>query len=324
MRLIKITDYDEHTMRLAKPIYDSQRRILLAANSAIHPKFLSRLIDLGISHLIVDDAVSKGISLEEMLDIPSWVDIIYSLKIIYQDISGKRPFPLKLVQTMTNQLLHEVKRKQFIIQVPASTIPIDLREYAHAVNVTLLSLQIGKQIGYNEFQLRDLAVGCLFHDVGKTISNDDKHPEHGFNLLRRIQEINLMSAHIAFQHHETLDGKGYPRRIEGKTIIEYAQVCGVANLFDNKVSHQDMPPHEAMEFIMALNGIAYSEHIVHAFIHSVPPYPPGTKVRLHNGELGIVTRIRSHLHRPDVRLLSSEQEISLADHPSLMIAGMEI
>ncbi|MHA0855322.1 HD-GYP domain-containing protein [Paenibacillus sp. CMAA1364] len=323
MRLIKLLDYNEESMQLGKSIYDAQGRVLLAANNKIHPKFVDRLITMGISHIVVEDAESRGITLEEMLDLPTWLDIIQIVKIGYESIGHKKPLPLKNILQGVNKLIDEVKIRPVLIPIPITTISVELQLYAHAVNVTLLALQMAKHLGYNDLQLRDLAVGCLLHDIGKCVTNDQsKHSELGFNIIRNIREISLLSAHVAFQHHEKFDGTGYPRGISGKDIHEYAQICSVADTYDNLLSKVKMLPHEAVEVIMALNGTSFTSSIVDAFVKAIAPYPPGSKVMLNNGERAIVTKIESQMQRPIVRYLSSEQEISLAEHHTLMIISV--
>lgn len=323
MRLIKLSDYDHTKMQLARHVYDGKHRILLAAGNTIHPKYLEKLRELGIAFLIVEDAESRGITLEEMLDMPTWMGAIQGLQDAFAQVAAHKPLPLVSIQKIAGQLLLEVKRRKAVLLIPSTTIANELRLYAHAVNVTLLALQIGKLLRYNDLQLRNLALGSLLHDIGKAVAADEKnHPEAGFHILRAVRELSVTSAHIAFQHHETLDGKGYPRGLGGSEILEFAQVCGAANYYENLVSIQSVPPHEALEMLMTLYGTKYLEPVVKAFVNGVPSYPPGTIVRLNSGESAIVVRIDSHMQRPVVRVLSTEREIDLAENPTVMITGI--
>jgi len=283
MRLIPLTEYSEETMQLAKPIYDSHRRVLLAARNKIHSRLQERLKQMGIGYIIVEDAVSEGVSLDEMLDMPTWLDIIQLVKLSYEAAAAKKLLPLRELLQGVDKLLKEVTGRAVVVSVPATAVVEDLRLYAHAVNVALVALQSAKKLGYNDLQMRDIALGCLLHDIGKVLTTDEKlHPEAGFQYLRTIREVNLLSAHIAFQHHEKVDGTGYPRAISGTDVHDYAQLCGLADRYDNLLTIQQVFPHEAVEAVMALNGTAYKESIVQAFIHGVAPYPPGTKVMLNN------------------------------------------
>lgn len=322
MRLIPIQDYDESSMQLAKPIYDAKRRILLAAGTTIHPKYQERLMDMKISHLIVEDSVSSGITLEELLDMPTWLDVADAVKQAFEAAKTGKTLPLKILLQKVGVLITELRQHPILLPIPTTVIAEELKEYAHAVNVALMALQMGKRLNYNELQLRDLAIGCLLHDIGKAVTDEPaKHPEEGFRLLREVREISLLAAHIAFQHHETIDGQGFPRALQGDNVHDYAQICALANMYDHLISDEHESPHEAMEMMMGQNGRTYSEHTVHAFIRSIPPYPPGTKVRLSNGEEAIVTRIHTHMQRPDIRHLDSHTELSLSDNPTLMVVA---
>lgn len=322
MRLISINEYDVTSMQLAKPVYDAKRRVLLAAGNTIHPKYLERLKEIKISHLIVEDRVSEGISLEELLDMPTWLDITDTVKMSFEAVKMQKPIPLRSLLQCVGKLIAEMRTRPILLPIPTTVIADELKRYAHAVNVALMALQIGNKLGHNELQLRDLALGCLLHDIGKAVTDDrSKHPEEGFKILRNIREISLLSAHVAYQHHETIDGNGYPRSIKGNALHEYAQICALANMYDHLISDENVPPYEAIEVIMGQNGRTYTEQVVHAFISSIPPYPPGTKIRLNDGNEAIVVRIRNHMQRPDIRYIANHNELSLAENPTMMIVA---
>ncbi|WP_028986708.1 HD-GYP domain-containing protein [Thermicanus aegyptius] len=323
MRLIPINQYDERSMVLAQPIFDSKRRLLLGANHSIHPKYLERMVQMGISTLVVEDAISKGITLEEMLDMPAWMDVMESVHLAYEAAASMKPLPIPMILKSVAELLAEVQRRPVLLPMPTSTLAEELRPYAHGVNVALLSLQIAKALGYNQLKMKDLAVGCLLHDIGKVVTSEEKeHPEAGFSILRKERELSLLSGHIAYQHHERLDGTGYPRGLSQKQIHEYALICGLSDYYENLISNLNIPPHEALEMIMAQNEVAFPMAIVNAFVQNIPSYPPGTKVRLYTGEEAIVIKISSHMQRPVIRILSTQKEISLAENPSIVIANV--
>lgn len=308
-------------MILGRPIYDAKKRILLAQGQRIHHKLLERLDQIGISYLFIEDYESKGITLEEMMDIPTWLDVITIVQNFFDSMQSKKPLPFKEVLFASGKLIREILSRPVVAPIPTSAIASELKLYAHSVNVAILSLQIGKKMGYSELQLRDLAVGALLHDIGKVVTeNNHQHPEAGFEILRKIREMNLLSAHIAYQHHETLDGQGFPRKIKGEAFHPYAQICSLANEYEHMISDdKSLEPYEALEFLMTLSDKAFSIQFLQAFIKAIPLYLPGTKIRLSNGEQAIVTRIQENFQRPYVRYSSNSQEISLVDHPNIVI-----
>lgn len=320
MRLISLDEYHPQTMELARPVFDKFRRILLAQGRSIHPTILKKLEDLDIRYIFVEDAVSKGITMEEMVDMPTWIECIQAVQKTYDALKQKAPFPLKDVQLTVKKLVDEVYKRSAVVLVPTTFLAEELRHYAHAVNVSLLSIQLGKKKGLNQLQVKDLALGSLLHDIGKVQTEDENHPEVGFEILRKNREISLLSAHIAYQHHETLDGSGKPRGVNSSQIHEYAQICALANTYENMTSKEGYAPHEVLEFIMSKSGYWFKEELVQLFIREVPIYPPGTKVKLNTGEEAIITRVYKNPQRPDIRLLNSDTELSLVDHPTLLVS----
>lgn len=323
MRLISIDEYNHKTMQLAKPIYDKHKRVLLAAGRSIHPTYLDRLKDIDIGYLFIEDAISFGISMEEMLDVPTWMDAIEAVQSAYIAVVKKEELPLRHLQKQIMKLVEEVGRRKAIFLIPTSSLPEELRGYAHPVNVTLLSLQLAKKLKISQMQLRDLALGTLLHDIGKAITyKDADHPLVGFEYLRKLREVSLLSAHVAYQHHEAVDGSGNPRGIQDGEIHQFAQICGIANVYENMLSKAGLPPHEAMEYMMTQSGKAFSTELVKLFVQEVPHYIPGTRVILNNGRKGIVTKIVGNLQRPYIRYLDTGEEISLGENHTLLITAV--
>jgi HD-GYP domain-containing protein (c-di-GMP phosphodiesterase class II) len=307
-------------MQLSKPIYDVKKRILLNAESKIHPKYMDKLKEIGIKFVFIEDAKSAGISLDEMIDMPTWIDMVGVVEKAFVSSVNNQPLPLMDLQRATKKLIEEVKQRRTIILIPTSTIDSLLQPFAHAVNVTLIALQIGKQLGYTYSQLNDLGIGCFLHDIGKTKSSvKEDHPEKGFAIIKANREISLLSAHVAYQHHEKLNGEGFPRKLKGDDILEYAQICRIANDYENMISTEEISPNEAIEKIMALTDVNYVHKIVLAFTNTIIGYPPGTNVVLSNGEKGIVSRIESHLQRPIVKIYDTNSEIDLSEQATLFI-----
>lgn len=323
MRVIDISEYDYNTMQLAKPIYDSKKRILLASGRHIHPKYMEKLTILNITHLFVEDNISRGITLEEMIDMPTWMDAIHLVQHTYEQVEKNQKLNVTTLQQLAGKLIVEVQNRPLLVLVPVTAIPSHLYLYAHVVNVSLLAVQIGRKLGLNQIQLRDLVIGCLLHDIGKMKATDEKnHPLEGFEIIRKHRELNVVSAHVAYQHHELLNGNGYPRGIAGRAFHLFAQICAIANTYENMVTREKIPPHEVMERLMTMSGSSFETKVVQVFVQGIPSYPPGTKIELNTDETAIVVRLEAHMQRPVVRTLHNEQIIKLEEHPTILINGL--
>ncbi|WP_050614009.1 HD-GYP domain-containing protein [Bacillus testis] len=325
MRLIRLQEYETATMELARPIYDKYHRVLLAEGRTIHPAFVQKLQKLNFQYVFVEDSISQGITMEEMIDMPTWIDCITQVQDAFEKVGREGELPLRQLLQTANQLVDEVYSRGAIVLIPVTFLAEELHVYAHSVNVALLSIQLGKKKNYNRVKAGDLALGALVHDLGKVLSKTpDEHPEAGFHYLRGIKEISLMTAHMAFQHHEHEDGSGYPRGVKGPFIHEFAQICGIANLYDHLISENYYPPHIALEFIMTKAGSWFSTELVKLFVQEVPFYPPGTKVKLNTKEEAIVTKIHKNMQRPYVRLIHNNMELALVNNPSIIISKVMV
>ncbi|WP_442598068.1 HD-GYP domain-containing protein [Neobacillus sp. D3-1R] len=321
MRLITIDDYNSKTMQLARPVFDKHKRVLLAAGRSIHPTYLEKLKQMDIHYLFIEDAVSFGITMDEVLDMPTWIDAIGVIQQASQSIEKKQEFPIREIQKLAGRIVEETIKRKAIVLIPTSYLEEELRLYAHSVNVALLTIQLAKMRTLTPVQLRDLAVGALLHDIGKAITKDyEQHPSAGFDFLRKHREVSLLSAHVCYQHHERFDGKGFPRGLKEEQVHEFAQICAIANGYENALSKDKMAPHQAIEWMMTKNGSEFSLELVQLFVQGVPMYTPGSRVVLNNGRAAIVTKVVANLQRPIVRYLDNQEEVSLSDNHTLLIA----
>ncbi|MDF2605991.1 MAG: c-di-GMP phosphodiesterase [Bacillales bacterium] len=321
MKLITTDEYNHITMQVARPILDRHQRILLGAGKKIHPKYMLKLNELDIKYIFVEDAESWDVTLEEVADMPTWIDAVNEVKEVFESADIKGSIDIRKLSSTISKIEDEVKKRKILIPIPTTALPSAIRRYAHTVNVTMLSLMIAKKKKFNGMQTHELAMGCVLHDIGKNFTNiHEDHTKVGFDFLRKIREVSVVSAHIAYQHHERYDGQGFPRGLKDKEVHEYAQICGIANLYDNLISVEGTAPHDALEVIMTSSGTIFTQEIVQIFVETIPTYYPGTRVELNNKREGIITKINSNLHRPIIRYLDTNEELSLVNETTLLVS----
>jgi len=211
--------------------------------------------------------------------------------------------------------------------------------FLHAMNVCMMSSLLGLNMGLNMLQLKDLAIGALLHDIGKLGAPEVQegrmhHAWRGFDLLKNKREYSLLIAHVAFQHHEAIDGSGAPRGMKGEEIHNYAKIVAVANMYDNLIynSADQVPlmPHEACERLNAMSGTTLDHEVLVHFMRIISIYPNGISVKLSNRQTGVVVgQHRGLPGRPIVRVIDKEgdeavgyNEIDLAQHPTIFIESV--
>ena len=219
--------------------------------------------------------------------------------------------------------------------------------YCHVVNVCILALLLGVDLGYTKSKLMDLGIAALLHDVGMIeciplISQPRKLDAKEFNLVKRhtdsyskvldkIKGLNEIPAIVAGQHHERLDGSGYPRGLKGDDIHEYAKIVGLADTYEAMMHSRDyrreFPALETMREIIAHKG-AYEYKYVKKLMNKVGIFSIGQLVVLNTKEVALVVKLNPHnILRPIVEIvydttgekINERKKIDLASEPNIWI-----
>lgn len=334
---------------LGKTIYSSNGRTLLGKGVKLTPLFIGKLRGMGISIVYIDDPRFNDVVAEDVISEEHRRETINLIEQSTQavrlgkDLDG---FPLK---NMIRKLVEEIMFKKDILVNVMDIRSKDNHIFAHSVNVCVLSTVLGRVMLLDKEKLETLAIGALLHDIGMVhlpssllnINGEDlttsdleqmkAHTTLGFEELRKRKEFSLVVAHIAFQHHEHINGTGYPRQLKEGEIHPLAQIVAIADLYDKLTSdhgeQKRVMPHEACEILMGLVGKVFPLEPVRMFLKNIAAYPTGMTVRLSTGEIGVVVDQNPSIPaRPIVRVYdevdfdgSHGKEYNMVDHRTLFI-----
>lgn len=335
MRLLRIESL-EIGDKLSRPIYNDNGRVLIHQGVPLTAKMIDRLKQLEISYIYVEDPdtddiqhqypISETVRKNAMTSIKESLGQIQESGILSKSfIFGKTE---KKMMEVVRSILTELQNNKHVISLLSDVYTYDDYIYTHSLNVTIYSIALATELNYNAKQLEQIGFGAILHDVGKMLVPKEillkkdkltdeefdlikKHSEAGFEVLRKAANIPLVAAHCAYQHHERLNGSGYPRGIKGDAIHPYAKIIGIADVFDavtsDRVYRGAMLPHEALEILYAGSGTLFDKDMVEAFRKSVAVYPNGLGVILSDGSKGVIARQNPHLcDRPVVRVLEKD------------------
>jgi putative nucleotidyltransferase with HDIG domain len=187
-----------------------------------------------------------------------------------------------------------------------------------------------------------LGMGALLHDVGKTrlprnlickptAYTDqerrlmERHPTLGATILRRSENIPELAQRIAAEHHERIDGSGYPCGIRGAELLLPSQLVAITDLYDNMLTGRNRPALQPIEVLRQLylrsNAGALDRRLVEKVIHCLGVYPIGSLVELNTGERGIVIASnRVDSLKPTLRLVSSRGGVTEPTGPVVNLA----
>jgi putative nucleotidyltransferase with HDIG domain len=187
------------------------------------------------------------------------------------------------------------------------------RSAEHPVNVMVISLLLGKAIGLPSADMATLGVAALVHDLGKSqlpermryadpsFSDSElrcyrEHVDHSVVLAQRMELSPEVVAAVA-EHHEMVDGSGFPGQLKGDRLSPAGRILALVNHYDNLCNParlvNALTPHEALSLIFAQMKPRFDSATLGAFIRMMGVYPPGSVVQLANDAFAIVVSVNS-------------------------------
>lgn len=258
-----------------------------------------------------------------------------------------------------NKVVREVNKitKCLMKQKSLNTNLFELNQYSeytyiHCVDTCIMAIYIGMYMNMKEESILRLGQAALLHDIGKikipkeVLNKAGKldsmefmqiknHPLYGYSILKSagVEDPIILSG--VLEHHERIDGKGYPVGKKGNQISQSAKIISICDVFTalsaNRTYRNRYNPNEAYEYIMANIGTIFDEKIVKVFKQIFLLYPVGAKVLLSNGLIGeILTQNMGFPDRPNVRIridkdgaeLEKPYEIDLLSQTNLVISSV--
>ncbi|HBG48714.1 MAG TPA: hypothetical protein DDW90_04285 [Cyanobacteria bacterium UBA9971] len=198
-----------------------------------------------------------------------WID---NTKSILSNIEeGKLP-SAKVCDNLSNSIIEEVHNKIDMIQCVNQLRINDEYTYSHCVNTAVLCSVFAKEFSFKETPLKEITLGAMLHDLGKMripkvilykpdkLSKDEmdivkRHPELGYKMIKQMDVPELV-AEMAYNHHEKVNGSGYPRKLTEDQLSVFDQILSIIDVYDALIS--DRPYKKAIPFHQAIN-ILYLE-----------------------------------------------------------------
>ena len=305
-------------MITAQNIYNDRGVNYLMSGVPMTEAYLERLDELGIGSLTVFSTETKNdlvVNVElprDVLDKKTRTEALKNLRGIFDDIERKKTINISLLQKPAHNILEDIIAHQRDLVQLSDVRQHDTYTFAHSVNVAVLSGLLGIILGYSTANLITLILGGLLHDIGKVVvpreilNKPGRLTKDEFDIIRMHptagrKQIDLMKdeprAHllglIAEQHHEHMDGRGYPFGLREDKIAQLAKVVAIADVYDALTSQRSYkdpyPPHIAYNIMKNLSVGQFDRKMLELFFKNVAIYPVTTVIETNIG-IGIVKR----------------------------------
>ena len=319
-------------MVVAQSVYSKAGAAFLVKGKPLTAQYIKSLEKIGIPSLSVTSTDPRFNILppEDVVEEKTRLDAIQKVHDVFKDISEKKEMDPVGLTAVADKLISDIfARHENLIQLTDIRL-YDAYTFAHSVNVAVLSAMLGKVEGISEADMRILVLGGLLHDLGKikvpiqVLNKTGKltaqefeaikaHPTEGF---RRIHEFGKMLpkweilAIIAAQHHEHMDGSGYPKGLRGDQLHRFAKIVAIADVYDALTSERPYKkaytPSVAYGIMRTNTGHLEPELLEH-FFDNVALYPIGAVLKTFYG-YGIVTKCEfGHTRTPTVRVFVNKK-----------------
>ncbi|WOB06022.1 HD-GYP domain-containing protein [Piscinibacter gummiphilus] len=215
----------------------------------------------------------------------------------------------ELVKTMADSMLMDA---DIAIRLMADKIGNE-DAYYHSLNVALLSMMLAKEMKAPAAGIQLVGLASLFHDAGEVeiperiVRKSDaltkaeaallqQHCAYGVDIGKKLGLPPEVQA-VILQHHECVDGSGYPRGLHGPQISLLARIVALVNAYDELCNPPNpvnaMTPHEALSTLYAQRRDRFDPLAMTTFVRCMGVYPPGTVVALSNGALALVVSVNT-------------------------------
>lgn len=218
---------------------------------------------------------------------------------------------IKQAAELTHQLATSMLGEKEIAIHLMSDKSLGEEVYYHSLNVSVLVMMLARELGMKVIDLAALGMGAIFHDIGKSkiphqvlIKADNpskaeadflrQHCAYGVEMAQKVG-LSASVIKLIIQHHECIDGSGYPAGLKGEQIDPLAKLLAIVNAYDNLCNPVNVinavTPHEALSMMYSKQRARFDSKMMGMFIHCLGVYPPGTIVVLNNDIYGMVMSV---------------------------------
>ncbi|MCW5621656.1 MAG: HD-GYP domain-containing protein [Burkholderiales bacterium] len=245
---------------------------------------------------------------------------------VIQDIRVGKGLEIEAVEAVVEDLVDSIVRNPEALQLVSRLRETDETAYGHALQVAVLLVSFGREIGFPREELTHLGQIGMLLDIGKlrvpaALLNKrgnltpqefievKRHVDHGLELIKASSKVHAKVLEGVEQHHERLDGSGYPHGLRDKQISVFGRMAGIVDCFSAMTSARPYadasPPYDIMRQLQEWSDTYFNAGLVQQFIQAIGIFPVGTLVELSTGEAAVVIeQHKAHRLKPKVLIIT--------------------
>ena len=273
--------------------------------------------DIGVTKSAYGDEIKKASELKDKA--------LSLIGDVMNDVKLGRALDLTSVDDVTSGIVDSLDQNQNALASLMRVRSMDTYLLEHSLNVSVLMGIMARSMGYKSDVIKELVLGAFIHDIGKIRVPDEilhkpgkldgeewaemqRHVNYGIEAIQQVDGISQIAKDICAQHHEKLDGTGYPFGLAAEAIEPHSRIASVVDVYDaitaDRCYHKGMEPTIALKRMLTWTGDHLDKEVVYQLIRSLGVYPPGSLVELESGHIALVQEVRTmHPNKPLVQMV---------------------
>ena len=232
-----------------------------------------------------------------------------SVKKLFAQAASNQPLTSENMLILADEITESVFRNEYAITILTRIRQQSNYHWEHAINSAILICGFGLYLGFSKALVKKITLGALFYDIGlarvpkailekqgKLTDNEmsvvRKHIGWGLEIGKRDNILDDVVIDMMVNHHERLDGSGYPRGLSKGKLSKLSRITAIIDVYDamtgDRAYKKGVSPMAAMRHLMSQEE-KYDQELVQQFIKFAGVYPVGTLVELSNHKLAIIT-----------------------------------
>ncbi|OCT11653.1 HD family phosphohydrolase [Paenibacillus pectinilyticus] len=329
--------------KLNSDSYNSVGLNLLSAGTVLDAGDISMLnrhsvdyVDIAPRSSEIENVVEETPSQQaNVLQVTSFNNAIAGIKEIFETLQDGGSLRNESVESAFNPMIESIQEEKDLVSLLLSLNSQDDYTLQHSVQVGMLSYFIAKWMNKSEKEALVIGKAGYLHDVGKCRIHPDilnkpgkltrdefeeiqKHTIHGYDIIRKSLKDDTLAL-VALQHHERMDGSGYPLRKTGTDIHSYSRIIAVADIYSAMISSRVYQQRRDLLYVLKeLHRMSFGEldpKITQVFIRNMIPNFIGKKVSLSDGREGtIIMTNPTDFFRPLININNQFIDLSQLAH----------
>ena len=326
-------------MILNQDVYTGAGNLLISNGTQLTSALILKLLEFGIKQVNISDTHPESNDYKSFEK--KYEEAVDKIKDSFKIARYEKTVNMSEFENIVEGLLDKAKSGRGVLSYMKLIEQKDSYTLQHSINVSIAAMLMGKWLNYSEQDIKTLGIAAILHDIGKLFIPDSilnknsklnesefkimkNHPTLGYKLLKDSNITNDLILNAVLMHHERFNGSGYPFKLRGFNISEFARILAICDVYDavtsNRVYKHKENPLEGLKVIFEDSYNGLDPYLCKVFLNNVIIAYCGSSAVLNNGAVGkIIKIVPEHPTKPWIAVdenlcdLQSSNNIEIVD-----------